>query len=288
MAVKRAFWLTAAAAGVLALAAISPGFQTASAGPDDEDVLPGKDPKLPLEEPRLQTIRDKVVQWFKEHATRDALPDDIAKSVDEAFGKTNNFRFAVGGELNDTGKPYMVECWDSRLYFFPLSDEQTSAIELKPLSLISYSNLTSQDAHRLATPLVRLEDVHYVRAGNEGIAADNDVTNEDKIGGQVTVKSNQAPAGKYTLRLSYRRGTAICQAYYNLDALPKDGGKIAFSFSPINEADDKDKFTGPMPFYLDLCKIVKGKDDTYETTIYSNTVGKLVDVEPLRKVAPGK
>ncbi len=268
MATKRAFWLTALAAGVLSLVSVGAGFQ-AAASPDDEDVLPGKEPKLPLEEPRQQAVRDKAVQWIKDHTTNAAVPDDVAKGIDETLDKTNTFRFAIGADLNDTGKAYIVDCWDNRLYFFPLSADQAETYELKPLSLLQFSTLAKQDARRLATALVRLEDVQF----NQDQAIDN----EAKITGQVTLQSSKAPPGKYTLRLSYRRGTALCQSYFDLDALPKAGESISFSFSAINSKDDPVKFTGPMPLYLDLCKIVK-KGDDYETTIFSNTLSKLVDV----------
>ena len=280
MAMRRVFWLTALAGGVLFLAGAGATFPALAASPDDEDVLPGKEPKLPLEEPRQQVIRDKVVQWMKDHTTNARVPDDVAENIDGILAKSNSFRIALGADLNDNGKPYMIDCWDNRLYFHALSPEQAATVELKPLSLVQYSALAKQDARRLATPLVHLDDVHYNQ--------DNAVNNEEKITGQVTLQTNKAPADKYTLRLSYRRGTALCQAYYGLDTLPKAGETISFSFSAINDKDDKDKFTGPMPLYMDLCKIVKVKEGVYETTIFSNTLGKVVDVVPLRVVAPGR
>ena len=289
MAMRRAVQLAVLAAGVLSLAGVAAALRAPAAGPDDEDVLPGKEPKLPLEEPRQEVVRDKAVQWLKDHATNAAVPDDVAKGIDETLSKTNTFRFAIGADLNDTGKAYLVECWYNRLYSFALSEEQAKAIDLKPLSLLQYSALTKQDAGRLEKPLLRLEDLHFVREEDAATTKDQDwVVNEAKITGQVTLKTSTAPAGKYTLRLSYRRGTALCQAYNELDELPKAGETISFSFSPISDKDDKDKFTGPLPLYVDLCKIVKVKADVYETTIYSNTLSKLVDAEPLRAVAPGR
>ncbi len=239
--------------------------------PADEDVLPGKEADLPLEEPRQRAMRDKVVAWVKQHATHERVPDSVAEQIDQTLAKTNSFRYAIGADLNDIGKAYLIDGWDNRLFFFALSPEQAQALDLKPRSVIQFAAAPKQEARRLAMPLVRLADVR--------LTAGRTLGNGAKITGEVTLQASTAPAGKYVLRLSYRRGNSLTQAFHYLDALPQAGTSIAFSFSPINRPDDKERFTGVMPLYVDLCKIAKKKDE-FETTIFSNTLGVLVDVVP--------
>jgi hypothetical protein len=268
MMTRRAFWLAALVAGALALAGSGGHFRSQAAGPDDEDVLPGKD----LEEARQQAIRDKFVGWVREHTTNPRVPDHVAKQIDETLAKSNSFRYAIGADLNDTGKPYLAECWDIRLYFFALSPEQAKTFDLGPNSVIQFAPMAKQDARRSATPLVRLENVRF--------ASGTTLNSTAKINGQVTLKGIKAPAGRYVLRLSFRRGNAFVQSYHYLDELPAEGATISFSFTPLKGSDDKEMVSGPMPLYLDLCKMVKKDNTRYETTIYSNTIGVLVDAVP--------
>jgi hypothetical protein len=239
--------------------------------PGSEDVLPGTGPSLPLEEPRQQAIRDILVKWVKDNATDPRVPDGVAELIDKTLAQTNNFRFAIGAELNKTGKPWIIDCWDNRLFSFALTSEQAKAFNLGPRSVVQFGPTAKQQARRLATPLVKLEGLRFNAGGTIGNGA--------KINGEVTLKTNKAPADKYVLRLSFRLGNSMCQLFHYVDTMPQAGDRIFFSFDSVNRPEDTQRYTGPMPMYLDLCKIVQNSGGL-ETTIYSNTVAVLVDVVP--------
>ncbi|MBY0514272.1 MAG: hypothetical protein K2P78_10220 [Gemmataceae bacterium] len=266
MTTRLVFRLSAFLAAALWLAApVAPA--------QDDDVLPKKGeggrPQLPLEEPRTKVMRDKLTGWLEEHASVKALPNHAGEAFDKAFADGNTFRYALGSELTDTETPYLIDCWDNRLYFHALSAEQAKAFKLGPRSAIQFAPTARQRARRLASPLVQLEAAT--------ITGGKSVDNLSPIKGKVTLKASKAPAGKYTLRMSYRRGSAMTDTFHHLEELPEAGEKVSFSFSAVNRADDKDKFTGPLPVYIDLVTIVK-KETDFQITIYSNTLPVLLDV----------
>jgi uncharacterized protein (TIGR03000 family) len=232
-----------------------------------------------LEQPNLTALGNRLVQWVRQHNTfgpDHAIVADVQKTVETGLAKSNHLRLAMGSGLTDTGKPLMLYIWDNRLYLLPLTAAQAEKLEIKRMTLTTYDNSVKLRTRRAANPGVQLEGLNF--------SSQRTVPNRGTVTGQIVCRNVTLEPGAYALRMSFNLGRSVRSVYHHLGSAPEDGQAISFSFPSISSDSDKEPFTGPLPVFVDLCRLGGSKDDQPDV-IHSNTLALVVNVVTGQEVA---
>jgi formylglycine-generating enzyme required for sulfatase activity len=217
------------------------------------------------------SARNKAIAWIKANnafGPTAQIVRDLSGAIDDAEEKRNNFDVTLGSGLTKSGKATSLHLFSGNFFVFELTDAQAKQLGVKEKATIVR---TPKRHDRSEDPIAKLDGLKF----DSGLTLDV----SKKITGQVKVHSleDTDPEEKFALRLSYQGGAIF---YYFPELLPLKSKVqvLKFSFEPIAAAGVQ-KFSGPMPVFLDLCVVKKNDDGFNEIITLSNSVAAMVDAK---------
>ena len=223
-------------------------------------------------QPEDNPIHQQTVEWIKENnkfGVDAKIVTDMTELIDRSIQAHENFLLSFGENLIQSGKPHVLASWDGQVFVFQLSPEQARRMDLKSSSVNQTTG--KMRAKREVPPLARVAQAKVTNATH--------LDGSQKTNGEVNCQILSPLPNNTAVRLSYSRKGSTTSSFYYAKNLPSEGEtKISFSFPAINSPSDKERFSGPLPAFLDLATINQANNNV-EIKLISNTVGVLLDIQ---------
>jgi hypothetical protein len=214
---------------------------------------------------------EEMLRWIKSNnrfGSDSKLVEDMAELIQSEIAKGQTFSLTFGPNLMKSGQPHQLHLFAGKFFKFRLTAEQARRLDVDGGSLTHASGPSSHKELRGDT-LVKLSAPQF-QGGNT-------LKGSQRMTGQVTCETLKNTGGQYAIRLSYYTSGNRMSFHYP-DSLPVTNGQLSFDVSAVNSAEDREKFSGPLVVFMDLCT-VKENNGEITVTLHSETVAVLVDVE---------